>query len=66
VAVGAYAAVVAALRAVAAGDGTGDGQLRRLPRAFGQLTGSPDAWSYAMPILFAVTLGEAYRHLRRS
>ena len=63
--VGAYAAVVADLRAVAAVAALGAAVfVGFLAHRYGELTGSGDAWSQAVPIGFAAVLGTGYRHLR--
>ncbi|MEV4656035.1 hypothetical protein [Micromonospora sp. NPDC049301] len=65
VAAGAYAAVVADLRAVAAVTGLGMATfVGFLVHRFGDLTAGADAWSYAVVIAFAATLGAGYRWLR--
>lgn len=65
VAVGAYAAVVADLRAVAAVTVLAMATfVGFLVHHFGELTGGADAWSYALVIVFAAALGAAYQHLR--
>ncbi|MDG4759014.1 MULTISPECIES: hypothetical protein [unclassified Micromonospora] len=65
VAAGAYAAVVADLRAVAAVTGLGMATfVGFLAHRFGDLTAGTDAWSYAVVIAFAATLGAGYRWLR--
>ncbi|MET8835908.1 hypothetical protein ABZV78_18575 [Micromonospora sp. NPDC004540] len=64
VAVAVYAAVVADLRAVAAVTALAMTTfVGFLVHQFGQLSGPPDAWSYAVVIVFAAALGTAYRHL---
>ena len=63
--VGAYAAVVADLRAVAAVAALGAAVfVGFLAHRYGELTGPGDAWSQAVPIGFAAVLGTGYRHLR--
>ncbi|RLP94554.1 hypothetical protein EAD89_03790 [Micromonospora sp. BL4] len=65
VAAGAYAAVVTDLRAVVAVTGLGMATfVGFLAHRFGDLTGGGDAWSYAVVIAFAATLGAGYRWLR--
>jgi len=65
VAAGAYAAVVADLRAVVAVTGLAMATfVGFLAHRFGELTGGGDAWSYAVVIAFAATLGAGYRWLR--
>ncbi|WCN83424.1 hypothetical protein [Micromonospora sp. LH3U1] len=65
VAAGGYAAVVADLRAVAAVTGLGMATfVGFLAHHFGDLSAGGDAWSYAVVIAFAATLGAGYRWLR--
>ncbi|WP_330468305.1 hypothetical protein [Micromonospora zamorensis] len=62
---GAYAAVVADLRAVVAVTGLGVATfVGFLANRFGDLSAGGDAWSYAVVIAFAATLGAGYRWLR--
>ncbi|MET7831416.1 hypothetical protein [Micromonospora sediminicola] len=64
-AVGAYAAVVADLRAVAAVTALGAATfVGFLANRYGELTGSGAAWSHAVLIGFAAVLGAGYRHIR--
>ncbi|GGO24615.1 hypothetical protein [Micromonospora parathelypteridis] len=64
-AAGGYAAVVADLRAVIAVTGLGMATfVGFLAHRFGDLNAGGDAWSYAMVIAFAATLGAGYRWLR--
>jgi hypothetical protein len=65
VAAGAYAALVADLRAVAAVTALAMATfVGFLAHRFGELTGGGDAWTYASLIAFAAVLGAGYRHLR--
>ncbi|WP_146179830.1 hypothetical protein [Micromonospora sp. RP3T] len=65
IAVGAYAAVVADLRAVAAVTALGAATfVGFLAHRFGELTGSGDGWSHAVLIGFAAVLGTGYRYAR--
>lgn len=63
--VGAYAAVVADLRAVAAVVALAAATfVGFLAHQYGDLAGPGNAWSYAVPIAFAAALGTGYRYLR--
>ncbi|WP_446218110.1 hypothetical protein [Micromonospora sp. IBHARD004] len=65
VAAGAYAALVADLRAVAAVTALAMATfVGFLAHRFGELTGGGDAWTYAALIAFAAVLGAGYRRLR--
>ncbi|MEU1835886.1 hypothetical protein [Micromonospora chersina] len=63
--VGAYAAVVADLRAVAAVSALGAATfVGFLAHRYGELTGPGHAWSHAVLIGFAAVLGAGYRYVR--
>jgi hypothetical protein len=63
--VGAYAAAVADLRAVAAVSALAAATfVGFLAHRYGQLTGPGHAWSYTVLIGFAAVLGTGYRYLR--
>ncbi|WP_446210265.1 hypothetical protein [Micromonospora sp. IBSANI012] len=65
VAAGAYAALVADLRAVAAVTALAMATfVGFLAHRFGELTGGGGAWTYAALIAFAAVLGTGYRRLR--
>ncbi|WP_130331216.1 hypothetical protein [Micromonospora kangleipakensis] len=65
VAAGAYAALVADLRAVAAVTALAMATfVGFLAHRFGELTGGGGAWTYAALIAFAAVLGAGYRQLR--
>ncbi|SCL32976.1 hypothetical protein GA0070624_4615 [Micromonospora rhizosphaerae] len=65
VAAGAYAALVADLRAVAAVTALATATfVGFLAHRFGELTGGGHAWSYAAVIALAAALGTGYRHMR--
>lgn len=65
IAAGLYAALVADLRAVVTVAALAMATfVGFLAHRFGELTGSGDAWSYAVPIPFAVALGAGYRYMR--